>query len=105
MQGLQSDSDHLKGLSTSTAVFGHKAIVGCEENSGRRLEQTLDFNESQFAGVDVKAGDIVTEILVKFIVDQAALARRSLVRAIDWVDLLGRKLLLGVLFVEFVLND
>jgi hypothetical protein len=105
MQGLQSHSDHLKGLSTSTADFGHTAFIGCEESGVRRLGQALEFNGSQFAGVDVKAGDIVTEILVKVIVGQAALVRRSLVRAIDWVELVGRKLLLGVLFVEFVLND
>jgi hypothetical protein len=95
----------LKGLSTSTAVFGHTAFIGCGVNSVGRLGQALDFNKSQFAGIDLRASDIVSKILLKDIVDLAALGACSLVRGIDRVDLVGWKLLLGVLFVEFVLND
>src|SRR3990172_3761290 len=58
---------------TVPAVFSNTALIWCKQNLSCRTADAFNFYESEFAGIQVKTGNIVAEVLFMDIEDLAIL--------------------------------
>jgi hypothetical protein len=58
---------------TVAPILGDTALVGCEQNCASRGSNPLHFDEAQFAGGEVEAGNVVAQIFRGHVVDLATL--------------------------------